>query len=767
MKEKSKSAENNFIEDIWFWFFPYWPLFALLVLIFSTIAIIYSTKLNPTYNVSATIVINDDEAHLNNAASFRDLDVYSIKNIVDNEVLVLQSRVLMNRVVNNLHLYASIYDHKGLSQKSAYANIPFLIEAKAPEMLSKAANIPLEFDNASNKVRVNDKILPIGAWMNFPFGTIRIVKKTNKVSVNQKNRKFYFSLNKPTIVAADLVKSLEVSTISKLSTGIALLIKTDDPKKGEDILNELLKVYLLASVENENLLASNTLTFIEERLRNVESDLDSIERKIQQFRSSQGVIDLSQQGRIYLESVADNDRRIGEINTQLAVLNQVEQYLNTQGRERGVVPTTLGIDDPVLAQLLQRLNELELQSTNRRTKTGDNNPIVTAVENEIRKIRPDIRNIVNNQKSRLLASRQSLSSTLNRLNSNIKNIPQQERELLEISRQQNVKRELYSFLLQRREEAALSTAANIADNRVVDWADADVATSSPLKIIIVVISIVLAIALGVAYVLIKEALSSKVLFRKEIEKLTTFPVVAELTYKAHRTQLVVSKENTPIESEQFNQLITALNLFENPEEKKKILVTSGISNEGKTFTSHNLAASLAFLGKRVVLLDLNLQHPELSSKFNSTDEGGIPDLVFKKVQLQDIIKKTEIAHLDFVPAGSKTVNSMELLLKEEFLTMMVHLEQQYDYIVMDAPPVELTSDVYLLAQLSNIKLFIIRHGKTPVKMLRRLDDIALQKQLSNLHIIFNGIKGRGFAKKYYGLGFGFGKHFKYKNKNYA
>jgi capsular exopolysaccharide synthesis family protein len=752
---KTPAPPDNILQSLWHKFYPYWPLFTVLVFCLLAAGAGVALLLRASYNITATLIINNQE---NNRAytnqPFQAIDVFASRQVVDNEVLVLQSRTLMSNVVKQLRLYAPVYEKSTFAAGSAYLSSPVLVEAKEPEKLSRKDMVLFAYDPRSKQVRVQNKNHPLDQWVRFPFGTIRFVG--NPHQTQRVTKPLFFSVQNPAVVANDLLKNLGVNAASKLSTTINLTYQADVAEKGEAILNALLRQYLRSSVENENQLAANTLVFVEDRLRDVERELDSIERRTQQFRSAENVINLSEQGRIFLESVADNDRRIVEINAQLAVLDQVARYVNGEGRDIGIVPTTMGIEDPVLAQLLQRLNTLELQRANLGATTGDNNPLVQSVDNEIRKIRPNIRSIVNNQQARLRASRNNLAGTAGQLNATLRTIPQKERQLLEISRQQAVKRDLYAFLLQRREEAALSSASGIAENRVVDWADASIGKKSSKKLLPLAGSLVLALAAGVAFVFFKEELSSKVLFRTEIESLVPFPVAGEILYSEVRMPNGAGDEVPATVAEPFRRLQVSLDLFNRDHRHRKILVTSATLHEGKSFISSSLAASLALAGKKVALLDLDQYQPGLSAAFKLGQKKGLNDFLLGKAELAEVVHATLHKNLDVVPAGSGTGNSPGLLLHDRLADLLGHLAKHYDYTVMDTPPLERATDAQLLSGYADITLLVIRHGVTPKHLLRRLTSYAKPGQMPNPNVVFNGVKGRGWIKKYYGYGYGYG-----------
>lgn len=758
-------SEINFFESIWFSFFPYWPLFALLSLLFVIVAYLYTRNKNPLYAVTASLVIaNTDNARPNYSNQpFTALDVYAAKQNVDNEVLVLQSRSLMKKVVINLRLYTSIVEKGRISKAPAKEYSPILIEARNPESLIKKENIYFRFNTVKNLVIIDNKAYQLDRWISFPYGTLRFIKNPD---VNQPvNKNLYFSLYNPTNVADALLGNLKVNTINKLASVVLVTFQTEVPEEGAAIVNNLIKEYLNQSLTNSNQLAANTLVFVDERLRNVERDLDSIEQRIQQYRSAQGVVDLSEQGRLYLQDVADNDRRLTELNTQLAVLDQVEQYVTSQGSRPGVVPTALGISDPVLEQLLRQLNDLELQLANLRTTTGENNPMVVSIQNEIQKIRPNIKTIVSNQRSRLNAVRSNLVAASNRITNNIRNIPQQERSLLEISRQQAVKRDLYSFLLQRREEAALSNASTIADNRIIDLAEASTAKPSSKKAIFLLGSVVAAFALGLFYIIFREVLTNKILFRSTIEKLTTKRIIGELFFAKKSAQYLRSSDRPLLE--QFHRLQTALGLFGDQNKQKRILITSNVAGEGKSFVSSHFAASLALAGRRVVLIDTNLQRPDVSDHLARNKGNGIINYLEGKTDIDEIIQPSEVGSLDLIPAGGRTDNSVRLLAPEKLHELFAYLDQQYEFIVLDSPPVELATDANILANHSDLKLCIVRYAVTPKKIVRKMDQNPRLNQIEDLVIVFNGIKGRGLLKKYFGFGYGYGKEERYAKQVYG
>jgi capsular exopolysaccharide synthesis family protein len=356
----------------------------------------------------------------------------------------------------------------------------------------------------------------------------------------------------------------------------------------------------------------------------------------------------------------------------------------------------------------------------------------------------------------LVASRNNLTSTKGNYNTLLQTIPLKERELLEISRQQAIKNEIYSFLLQKREETALSYAPSTGDSKVVDMAEASYSPVSPKRNIIYLTALALAFITGIGLVTAKDLLSNKILYRSDIEDYTHAPIVGELSKVKQPGDRLFKVPEDPIIVEQFRQLRTSLGLYSRTFNKKKILVTSSIPGEGKSFVSTNLAYSLAMSGKRVVLVDFDMRNPRTTFQFGMLQEQGITDyLTSTGGTLEAYDKSTGFTNLSLLPAGTRIGDHTELLLNSRLECMLTYLEHEYDYIVIDTSPVDLVSDGFLLSGYCDITLLVIRHGHTPKNVIKYLAKSNKQTALSNMAIVFNGVRTRGFTTKGYGYGYGY------------
>ncbi|AKD04408.1 tyrosine-protein kinase family protein [Pontibacter korlensis] len=765
MDKNKVNAEDNLVASLVYKFLPFWPLFVVLFILSVAGAWAYlKFYATPTYAITASLIIRDEEKGVNASKITESIDAFSSNKIVENELNVLRSNALMNQVVNELKLYAPVYEETKLRSVPAYTSSPITITLKDPEKATENPMIFFTYDESSKEVIIDSKKYSIGTWEKTPYGVMLFSENEKQTSTT--TNPLYFSIISPTRAANQLSGSIFIESAGKLSSVVNLYLEDKVPERGEDILNALIHAYQKAAVTEKNSLVSQTLAFVEERIQLIEKELQNLEDKIVKYKSTQGAVNLNEQGKLFLQSVDNNDRRLNEINLQLAVLDNVERYVVRKNKDLGIVPSTLGVSDPVLSQLLQKLYNSEIQYQQLSKTTAENNPLLVSLREEIESIRPGILENIRNQRDNLVSSRSKLSSTNSSYSSVLQSIPRKERELLEISRQQAIKNNAYSFLLQKREETMLSYAPTAEDIRVVDMAESSKTPVSPNALYVYLSAVVLALAGGVALVTGKEMLHSKVLFRSEIEAYLNAPIVAELsTVKNHDKNLPLQPAEVA-QVEQFRQLRVTMGLYGRTFTRRKIMVTSSIPGEGKSFVSTNLAISLSSSGKKVVILDFDLRNPNTSVLFENANQTGIIEYLKDNLDPRDIIRSTSFDNLSMIPAGIDIGDHTELLLNSKMEELFSYLEESYDYVIIDTPPVDLVSDAYLLSEYCDISLLVIRHAYTPKSFIQRLSQNNKLRSMGNVAIVFNGVKPRGFVKGQYGYGYGYGYENKYGDKTY-
>ena len=763
-EQNTENSKSSFFEEISYKYLPYWPLFVFFLIIFLIGAWAYLSYTNPVYGVTSTLLINDEKKGADDNKIEESINLLTSNKVVDNEIEVLSSSKIMHDVIDTLHLYAPVYEQaKFRPRTSAYTKSPINIEVDDPEKITRGVDsIYFKFNPSNNTVDINSKAYPLDQFVSTPYGNLRFTK--NKKQTKSTDNPLYFSLISPERATNFFLNNLSVTPTSKTSSVISLYLTDEVPERGEDVLNALMNSYKNAAIKYKNDLAKSTIAFVDDRLRIVSADLSSVEKQIQNFKANQGVTDLGEQGRLYLQNVSNTDQQLAKVNLQLEVLNQVENYVNSKNNSTGIVPSTLGIDDPTLNRLLQSLYDLETEYERLKKTTGENNPIVQSVVIQMEKIRPSILENIHNQRANLRAGLNNLTSTNRTYNSTLQALPQKERELVNVSREQSVKNNVYSFLLQKREETALAYASNVDNSRIIASAQAGGEPISPKKSVIYLIAIVLALALSVGIVLAKEMFSSKILFRTEIENYTNTPIVGEISYFDEKKSILLKGQNNRVFQEQFRQLRAAAGLFSKTNKKKKILITSSVPGEGKSLISSNLALSLSRSGKKVVLLDMDIRNPQFSKIFKLNNSAGIAGFLEEDIDPYKIIDKTDFHNLFIIPAGVTKANPTELLLNGKLAELFQYLEEEFDYIIADTSPVNPVTDAYILSDYCDLTLYVIRHKYTPKTFIKTLDDTNRFKPLKNMAIVFNGIKPRGFIKGNFGYGYGYGYENKYNEK---
>ncbi len=762
---------NNELEDnekgiasrLWFKYYPYWPLFLLILLLTVAGAWTYLKFTTPLYESTASLLIKDEKKGFEDTKLIESLNQVSSKKIIENEMEVMRSRALMSEVVKSLHLYAPVFEKTKFKAVAAYANSPLSIEAKQPDSLVEVAKVHFHFEKDTNAIKIGDTLYALNEWVSTPYGELKFTRR-NITDADDKS--FYFSIKSPKKVTLDLLSELDVMAANKLSSIISLSLRDEVPKRSEDILNGLMLAYAKASVRDKNSLAANTLDFIEERLNLVSDELNGIEKKMQQYKSSRGAIDISSQGQLFLQNVSDNDKRLTDVTMQLSVLNQVENYVKSKDNADGIVPSTMGVTDPMLSDLLTKLYDAEIQKQKLKKTTAENNPLMVSISDQINKIKPSILENINNQKRNLESNVKNLQATNSRYSSVLNSIPQKERDLVEISREHSIKSGIYNFLLQRREETALSLSSTVADSRIIDKAESSLLPVSPNAKLVYILAVLLAIVISASLITLNEVLKRTVMYRHEIEAATSVPIIGEIIYQKSKEPLVIGEGKRTFIAEQFRKLRTSLPYIGLHGERKKLLVTSTVPGDGKSFIVANLGLSLALTGKKVVVLEFDLSDPTLSEKLEMSAEKGLSDYLNNEAEPEEIIRRTTVNNnLFIIPAGKLPENPSELILSPRAAELMKYLSPLFDYIIIDTAPVGLLSDAYVLSAYCDATLYVIRHRHTPKLSIQRLDENNKINELKNIAIVFNGIRSRGFLKNEYGYGYGYGYIHREKKKN--
>ncbi|MGI4020898.1 MAG: GumC family protein [Janthinobacterium lividum] len=738
----------------------HWPLFVIGLILALTAAFFYVQMAQPYYEVKATLLIKDDKKMPDQKSALDKIDLLNSATIIENEIEILKSKQLISQVVQDLQL-GTIYQKKdGLSYQDLYQSSPVkLTLINSTGNLSQGiVNLAIKNDQSFSLILPNGKSKDFSYKSTFKnnFGIWKL--EPTKALTQYKGATIKITLLDPDKLALRYQTAIDASLPNKLTTAVVLSIWDEVPQRGKDILNRLIYNYNLAATSEKKRETKSTLDFIDQRLASLNDELTAAEKGIAGFKSSRGITDISADSKISLENMQANDTRLNEVNVQLSVIDGIERYVNSS-QNSGRAPATLGITDPALSSLIEKLSTLQLQRERLLATTPETNPDFEPINRQIVTTRAAIKENVRNIKSSLLNTQGKLQSFNSRFESSIKNIPTEERQYVSKKRQQESKESLYTYLLQKREEMSVTYASTLTDDRIVDQAYAGPAKDQK-KSLIYAAAMLLGLGLPAGLIYARNSFSDKITTLQEIKDAVSIPVLSELPFELSQNPVVTNDLNSNVLVEQFRSLRTKLYyLFGEKEHGRVTLLTSSVAGEGKSFVSTNLATSLANADRKTVILELDLRKPKVAETFNlSKEHVGISDFLKGNATQTDIIQACGLVpNLDIISSGTIVQNPSELLEKKQLKDLISSLRNTYDDIIIDSPPVHLVPDAMILSRLTDITLYVIRQGFTEKAELDFIKELYQQKQLPNINLIFNGIErakygyGYHYSNNYYNI----------------
>ncbi|MEO9021808.1 MAG: polysaccharide biosynthesis tyrosine autokinase [Ginsengibacter sp.] len=745
---------------------PYWPLIILSILLGFLASRIYLRYATKTYAIKARVIVNDDSQQKTaNLVEIMQLDTRNMSTETEKEMEILGSRELLGKLAEKLQLNIH-YVYKGyIKSFQNFKNMPFSLELAHPDSIKNSVSGEVQITH--NKILFNEVEYPVDSFIQSDFGKIKWHINREELG----NPDWFVSIEPIPSTITGLQSALTIEPISKQSSILSLTYTDPLPERGVLILNNLLSLYGSSSIDYKSRMSENTLHFLDERLKLISGDLGGIEKELQDFKTRNEIVDLSAQGTVILNQLQATDEKISELDVQMDVLNQVQEYVIHRNNTDSKVPATLGLTDPILTDLLNQLFQAEFELQGILQTSGSKNPKIEVIEGTINKLKPSILASINNLKSAIRVSRQQLQGNNDKLNGVLNKMPVKERQLLDISRQQGIKNGIYTFLLQKREEAAISAAGIVANYRVLDKPEEDsVVYPDPLKVY--VLCILGALILASLYVYIKEFSSTNLKFRSQIERRTTAPIIAEIAFQPNKTDspIVVEEGKRSLIAEEFRELRTNLGYvtFSAKDKCKVILVTSSIPNEGKSFVAINTSISLCLTGSSVVLLEFDLRKPKISKELGMGRNVGLSTFLINRADTKELIQAhPTIPNFSIIPSGPIPPNPSELISGSRLHELFTDLKQQFDYVIIDSPPIGSVTDAKILAKEADATLYITRQNYTHSSFLELIEDLNRKKILPNLNIVFNGIKVRRIPGYKYGSGYYYGYNYGYGGGYYG
>ncbi|NID12279.1 GumC family protein [Fibrivirga algicola] len=729
-----------------------WPWFIGSLLLAISAAYVYLLYQPPVYKVTASVLVKDEKKGISGESLMKELDIFTTSKVVENEVEILKSFTLMDRVVTKLGLDVHYYQPTSTFKKEIYAESPIRLLVENASPLLYKEELDIQFLDAGT-VRINGHAYPVNQSIKTPYGQLRIF---TRLPLTSSLAPVIATVSGHAEAVEGYLTKLTVEPTAKQSTVLAMSLEEGVPDKGEAILNQLIQEYNKEAIVDKNKEANNTLNFIEDRLALISGELSTVEKEVELYKSTQGITDLSTQAQTFLLTVKENDTQLNEVNVRLGALEDVERYVQNQTGEKGVAPATLGFSDPILTGLLTKASELELKREEVSRTMSSNNPLLLSLDSQLKTMKASINENIQTMRQQLTSNRNQLMSNNKRMEGMIRTVPGKERALLNITRQQAIKNGLYTYLLQKREETALSAASTVSDSRTVDAARTGSRPIKPVKMTIFGLFAVLGLLVPAGFITAKDAMNNRVLRRSDVEDATQIPILGEVVKSKQATtdNLVFKPRMQSVIGEQIRALRTNLQFMRSDSQKSQVLLfTSSISGEGKSFISLNLGASLALVGRKTVILEMDMRKPKLHKSLHMENREGLSNYLIGDASVDELLRPIlGYDNYNIITAGPLPPNPSELLSSPRLAKLFEELKERFDYVLVDSPPIGLVTDSQLIAPFADATMFLVRHDHTPKNYIKMVDTLYKEQRFQKLSIILNGV-GEG-ESYYYSYGYG-------------
>jgi capsular exopolysaccharide synthesis family protein len=758
----------------------HWKWFILSIFICVLSAFAYINFSTPIYNISSKILIKDEKSNSGLGAamaamtSLPNMNMLSDNNPLEDKIEIITSHTIMSDMVRELGLNISYTDKSNFKSEELYINAPFNplinshIKLSCNDILSDTISKPLEITIKKSKKDVKTNIslivdkekIAVFDIDSFPvllettYGDL-IFEQTDTLSSSYE---YLISVNNIYATAFAYEKMVDVNSLSKnrSSKVIKLAINDNIPERGQNILDKLVELYNKDAIKDKNITFQNTSDFIDERLAIIVEELNDVETSVEQYKKDNNIADIESQAKLLITASGEYELKLMEIETQLNLIQFIEDFLDKED-ESALIPANLGIEDEALAEQIIEYNKLIMERHRLLRSTNEQNPIVLQIQEQIAMGSKNIQKSINNIKSGIKIALNDIRNKYYSNESRIKDVPTKEKEFIEIKRQQQIKEALYLFLLQKKEETALSLAITAPVAKTIDKALTAPKPVSPQKKIIILAALLIGIFIPTAAFIIINFFDNKIKNREDLKKIlnSNIPIIGEVGLDNKNEKIVVNKSSyTPI-SEMFRIIRTNLSFSINGKDKKIMQITSTISGEGKTFNAVNLAMSFALTDKKILIVGLDIRNPQLAKYFNlNKSASGITNYLSNtNIEIDNIIQTTSINNnLYIITSGPTPPNPSELLLNQRLDDLFLKLREEFDYIIIDSAPIGVVTDSFLINRVSDITIYVCKQGYTEKAMVRFINETYKDKKLSNIYVLLNGTDGQSS----FGYGYGYG-----------
>ncbi len=773
-----------------------WQWYILSLIISMSVAFLYLRYASAIYQVSARMLVKDEEKQSFKSAkqilpNMADFGIMNNSSGFENELEILQSPVTVHDAVKRLKLYTDYRLDGHIQKQLFYANQPVSVDLDPMSLdtmdyymfegmrslkmaitkIEKGyhANISLVYNGKVMK-EYSEDIDSLDTSLKTDYGTVSFLRnpkyKKNREDRFNKGIPLFVTIRPPMVVTLDYMKRLSVEPTSKETSIASIIVRDENVKRAIDFINMLVFCYNDQANIDKNEIAQKTEEFINQRIEKIDAELGMTENSLENYKRRNSVTKLEADAAQSLQLSAQYSVRLADINTQLQLLDYLQQYLNNPDNRHKLIPANIGMNDPASTQLINDYNRMVQERNRLMRSASEQSPQVQVLTTTLDDLEGSIRQAFAQARHSAELQRSSIQGQYGKYQSRIGSTPEQERVLNQIGRQQEVRSGLYLLLLQKREENSISLASTADKGKLIAMPLYS-GQVSPRKGLILGTAFILGLLIPVVIFLVIKLMRYRIEGREDVVSLTRVPIVADVPVANEDAKsaagIVVQADRNSQMDEVFRSLRTNV-LFMMKENEKIILFTSGVSGEGKTFLAANLAVSFALLGKRVMLVGCDIRKPALGRLFGtSNSKQGLSNLLrAERVTLELLHKETcnSGIHpgLDLLLSGPVPPNPTEMLSRDSLSVVFDLLNEEYDYIILDTAPVGLVTDTLQIARFANVCCFVCRADYTPKANLALLDSLAQENKLPNACVVLNGVD---MSKKKYGYYYGYGRYGKY------
>jgi capsular exopolysaccharide synthesis family protein len=758
-------------------FLHHWHLFALTIVIALIIAFLYNKYTLPIYQVSTTVLIEENKSNLD-PQKLIGFGIMSDKKNLKNEIGILKSYSLAYRTIQKLNFYVSYFHTDGFITKELYQNSPIIVEFNEdyPQLVRTKFKIEI-LSNTQYKIQFEEdeqwtylfskhefihkhlnveysKIHNFGETISHPLFKLKVTINPEYFSILDEYNDLFFTLNDIDYLI-DIYSAFDIEPINREVSIVSLTLKGSNIQKSVNFLNQLTQEYLNRDLEKKNEVAINTIKFISTELQGIADSLTITENNLQDFRTTNQIMDVDFQAQQVFEYMKNLENKKAVLLVKSKYYKNLKEYLLKKNSvEDIVVPSSIGIEDPLLNTLVAELTRLFNTRSELLFSSTKKNPMVLSLEQQIKNTKNALIENINSIVSTSDIAINDVNERIRKLSQQINHLPKTQRQLFSIERKFKLNDAIYTYLLQKLSEAQITKASNRPDNEIIDCAKiSQYSKVHPKGKSNYMIAFIIGCIIPIIYVFGKDYLNDKIIERKDVENLTKLPIVGHVLHNNKETELVVAKAPKSAIAESFRSIRTNIQYLAKGKEKQVIMVTSNMTSAGKTFISMNLASIFAQYEKKTVLLGFDLRKPKIYDDFKLSSSVGLSTYYINNFSVKEIIQKSSIDNLDIIIAGPIPPNPAELIASTKTKKLFEELLKIYDYIILDTPPLGLVTDAFLLMEYVDVNLFIVRQHHTVKKLFESIIKDIEQKGFPNFGILINDVK---LQKNSYGYGYGYG-----------